>query len=101
MNADTSTDDRANWTPLAAQAVVRPCGIHGLAPLLAALLILTLTLASSADAFVYWTGGDDKIGRANLDGTGADESFFAAGSSYAVGVAVDAEHVYWANQRGP
>jgi hypothetical protein len=46
---------------------------------LAALLlaaILTLALAPRAGAFVYWSDfGTSTIGRANLDGTGADQRF--------------------------
>jgi hypothetical protein len=46
---------------------------------------------------VYWTNaGSDTIGRANLDGTGANQSFIG-GASVPVGVAVDANYVYWTN----
>jgi hypothetical protein len=73
--------------------------------LLAVLLALTLALAPRAEAFVYWAnpgsteGSTGTIGRANLDGTGIDRSFIiGAGSQFGpAGVAVDAEHVYWAN----
>ena len=55
---------------------------------------------------VHWTNGatftpdgrlvPGTIGRANLDGTGADDSFITdAGNP--CGVAVDADHVYWAS----
>jgi sugar lactone lactonase YvrE len=51
--------------------------------------------AAPAEAFVYWTDLSTRtIGRANLDGTGANQSFIA---SPAYGIAVDAAHVYWAN----
>jgi hypothetical protein len=50
---------------------------------------------------VYWTnsgnGGNTTIGRANLDGTGEDNSFIT-GPNEAIGVAVDAQHVYWSDQ---
>jgi virginiamycin B lyase len=36
------------------------------------------------------------VGRANLDGTGADQGFISS-ASRPYGVAVDAGHVYWAN----
>ena len=62
-----------------------------------------LGTAGSADAFVYWanyggegTAGGSTIGRANLDGTGRDNSFIT-GASFPCGVSVDAGHVYWAN----
>ena len=42
------------------------------------------------------TSATDTIGRANLDGTGADQSFIT-GASTPLGVAVDGAHVYWAN----
>jgi hypothetical protein len=46
---------------------------------------------------VYWADdGTGTIGRANLDGTGANQSFIS-GASGPIGVAVDAGHVYWAN----
>jgi hypothetical protein len=64
-----------------------------LVALLAALLILALALAPRAEAFVYWTDGD--IGRANLDGSGANDGFIAGARVGAV--AVDAGHVYWTN----
>jgi len=74
-----------------------PRGARLAIALLAPLLTLTLILAPRGEAFVYWSGGDETIGRANLDGTGADESYFTAGAASAAGVAVDASHIYWAN----
>jgi virginiamycin B lyase len=54
--------------------------------------------AASADAFVYWTNSStvssSAIGRANLDGTSADQSFVSA-PNYPNGVAVDGRFVYW------
>ena len=48
-------------------------------------------------AHVYWTSPDtDTIGRANVDGTGVNQSFIA-GASDPRGVAVVGAHVYWAN----
>jgi hypothetical protein len=53
---------------------------------------------------IYWTTGYDQetdesaslIARANLDGTGVDTSFISdAGNP--VGIAADADHIYWAN----
>ena len=53
--------------------------------------------AAQADAFVYWANqGTNTVGRANLDGTGANQSFIT-GASSPRGVAVDAGHVYWTN----
>ena len=56
-------------------------------------------LAAQADAFVYWVNFiAGTIGRANLDGTSANQSFIT-GASVPLGVAVDGQHVYWANNR--
>jgi virginiamycin B lyase len=53
--------------------------------------------AAQADAFVYWANGiGQTIGRANLDGSGVDQTFIT-GASDPAGVAVDARHIYWAN----
>ena len=67
---------------------------------------LTLTDGGTASAtrrftvnvgHVYWTDfATGTIGRANLDGTGANQSFIS-GASGPVGVAVDAGHIYWTN----
>ena len=46
---------------------------------------------------MYWANArSDAIGRANLDGTGVDQSFIT-GASGPNGVAVNDSHVYWAN----
>jgi virginiamycin B lyase len=54
--------------------------------------------AGSADAFVYWanssTVSSSAVGRANLDGSSADQSFISA-PNYTDGVAVDGRFVYW------
>jgi hypothetical protein len=53
--------------------------------------------AARADAFVYWaSSGSGAIGRANLDGTGANARFIAGGSD-PFGIAVDGRHIYWTN----
>jgi Ca2+-binding RTX toxin-like protein len=54
--------------------------------------------ATQADAFVYWTNfRTGTIGRANLDGTGANQSFIT-GADTPAGVAVDRDYIYWTNQ---
>ena len=63
----------------------------------ACLLALPLALAPRAAAFIYWAGSDT-ISRANLDGTGVDQSFiggFPVAGSGPGDLAVDAKHVYW------
>ena len=56
-------------------------------------------MAAQADAFVYWVNFiDGTIGRANLDGSSANQSFIT-GASFPLGVAVDGQHIYWANNR--
>ena len=65
--------------------------------LVAALLVLALAFSPRAAAFVYWTNNSGTtIGRADLDGTGVDQSFIG-GASNPCGVAVDPAHLYWAN----
>ena len=63
--------------------------------LLAALFVLPLARSQRADAYVYWTSLNS-IGRSNLDGTGVDPSFITGAGTPSFGVAVDAEHIYWA-----
>jgi virginiamycin B lyase len=50
-------------------------------------------------AHVYWARGEGTIGRANLDGTGLDNSFIPTGGS-TYGLAVNATHIFWANLEG-
>jgi hypothetical protein len=64
-------------------------------------LITTLAVAlwgactAQAHAYVFWTdGGTDSIGRANLDGTAADNGFMN-GASAVRAIAVDDRHLYW------
>ena len=68
-------------------------GVLGLST--AFLVVLFLALAARAEGFVYWADVDrGTIGRADLDGTGVDQSFINTASS-PLGVAVDSGHVYW------
>ncbi len=54
-------------------------------------------LAASANAYVYWANSSaNTIGRANPDGSGADERF-VTGASDPFGIAVNAQHLYWTN----
>ena len=68
------------------------------AVLLIAAILVSLAFAARADALVYWADYDNgTIGRANLDGTGLDQSFITS-ADFPVSVAVDASHIYWANE---
>jgi hypothetical protein len=68
--------------------------------LLVGFAMSALAVAPRADAFVYWADDtNDRIGRANNDGTGADNSFIT-GAHEPCGVAVDAKHIYWGNGVG-
>jgi virginiamycin B lyase len=66
-------------------------------------LIATIALAAGAawtaqaHAYLYWSGSE-RIGRADLDGSGADDGFIT-GTEDALAVAVDDRRVYWANGR--
>jgi hypothetical protein len=52
------------------------------------------------DGHIYWSETwANRIGRANLDGSGADHAFIT-GADEPIGVAVDRQHVYWANEDG-
>jgi virginiamycin B lyase len=53
-------------------------------------------VAQQADAAVYYAAGT-QVGRANLDGTGANSSFIATTSTEVAGVAVNEEFVYWSD----
>jgi virginiamycin B lyase len=55
-------------------------------------------------AHIYWSTGADVfygsvgyIGRANLDGSGIDDSFIKTGSNLYPGLAVDGAHISWTN----
>lgn len=61
-----------------------------------AALAATLALAAPAGAHIYWTNqGTDTIGRARLDGNVAIRDFIHTAAP-ARGVAIDGQHVYWA-----
>jgi virginiamycin B lyase len=65
---------------------------------LALACLASLALAARAEAFVYWADpGTHSIGRANLDGTGVQQSFIA-GIDRPTAVAVDNHYIYWADQ---
>jgi virginiamycin B lyase len=74
-----------------------------LALLIASLISWSLAPAARAEGHVYWAWGTNTydpapsgVGRANLDGTGVDQSFITFhGNPRAV--AVDGAHVYWLN----
>jgi virginiamycin B lyase len=59
-------------------------------------VLVLLCVAVPARAYVYWANaGSDSIGRANLDGSGADQSFITGATGNPVGVAVGGGHIYW------
>lgn len=63
------------------------------------LLALPLAGAAPAHAFVYWAvPQSNTIGRANNDGSGANDAFIHTGAG-PVAVAVDASHIYWADEK--
>jgi hypothetical protein len=64
---------------------------------LGCVLVACAARAGGAAGYVYWTNySDGTIGRANLDGSGVDQSFIAGARSPGA-VAVDGAHVYWTN----
>jgi streptogramin lyase len=61
---------------------------------------LALVLVPAAHAFIYWGDvGNNRIGRANNDGTGVDPNFIQAGNQPSA-LAVDGAHIYWVNSAG-
>jgi hypothetical protein len=98
LSVHQSADQGARPQP--GRSAVDPFRIRRLALLLVAALVLTLALSARAEAFVYWANyNGTTIGRANLDGSGANQSFVETGD-FPCGVAVDATHIYWANFDG-
>lgn len=70
--------------------------------LLAALV--AIGWVTNASAAIYWQSSSQFIGRANLDGSNADPEFItlptipgATSVTICGGVAVDGEHIYWAD----
>ena len=62
-------------------------------------MVLSLSFAASAPAFIYWTGDGGSfsgaIGRANNSGIGVQGKFLSG--HYPEGIAIDGAHIYWAN----
>jgi virginiamycin B lyase len=85
--------------PLARTGVAcRPTRARRAALALATLVVATLALAARADAYIYWANaGANTIGRANLEGdpSSVNQSFIEAARGNSIGVAVDANSVYW------
>jgi hypothetical protein len=67
----------------------------GLCALLFA-LVLCASAAPRADAYIYWSQFNS-LGRANLDASALKTNFITGAGSNVRGVAVDADHIYWAN----
>jgi virginiamycin B lyase len=62
-----------------------------------AAMLGVLALPASAGAFLYWANaGTNSIGRANVDGSGVNQSFIS-GLNTPIGVSVDSQHIFWAN----
>jgi Ca2+-binding RTX toxin-like protein len=59
---------------------------------LATLVVAGLALAAHAEAYVYWANLSGSIGRATLQGTGANQTFIGGANE---ALAVDDKHIYW------
>jgi virginiamycin B lyase len=75
--------------------------VRGSASLLLMLVLLTLAgaapAAAAAPGFIFWSNEQTaRLGRANIDGTGVNQSFISGAEG--PGVAVDSKHVYWTNR---
>ena len=83
---DAGSGARARWSMV----------IRGAAVAVATLAVAAFAFAARADALIYWANANTKtIGRANLDGTGANGGFIKVVGGFPNGVAVDGAHVYW------
>ncbi len=83
---DVVSGARAHWSML----------IRGAAMAFATLAVAALAFAARADALIYWANANtNSIGRANLDGTGANGGFIKVVGGFPNGVAADGAHVYW------
>ena len=69
--------------------------------LLGLLSVGALGFAPTASGYIYWADGGQTgaIGRAENDGSGANPNFIT-GQKEPCGLAVDSQHIYWANQAG-
>ncbi len=70
---------------------------------LALVVLGSVWLASSASGYVYWsTGNFDTIGRANLDGTGVNDSFIKdVTDPQGLALGPNGEYIYWAIAGAP
>jgi hypothetical protein len=69
-----------------------------LVALLALACLASLVVVARADAFIYWTNSNSgSIGRANQDGSGANQ-FFISGCTHPLAITVDDRYVYWSNE---
>jgi hypothetical protein len=61
-------------------------------------LLAMFAFAAEASAHIYWADSqNDRIGRAENDGSGVNPNFIQTGD-LPIAVAVSATHIYWANQ---
>src|SRR4051795_2966328 len=69
--------------------------LRGAAVACAMRAVAAVAFPAGADALVYWANArTDTIGRANLDGTDANQSFIHVAGDFPQGGAVDDAHVY-------
>src|ERR1700722_12391756 len=64
----------------------------------------THALPSSSQAYVYWTNNaNGTVGRANINGKGANESFIQSltnGTVGGAGMTVNKQYIYWTSANG-
>src|SRR4051812_22654266 len=89
-------DEEYAGAGLAGACGLRSMLLRGAAVAFAMLAVAAVAFTARADALVYWANArTDTIGRANLDGTDANQSFIHVAGDFPQGVAVDDAHVYW------
>jgi len=79
------------------RATSRPIHVAALAIAAGMLVSLALAFSARASADVYWTDSQGAaIGRAEIDGSGADRTFIGT-LGFPEAIAADTAHIYWTN----
>ncbi|HEX6524717.1 MAG TPA: hypothetical protein VF070_32635 [Streptosporangiaceae bacterium] len=61
------------------------------------ILLAACGSGSSTRMYLFWADGASTIGRANLDGTGANQAFISTGGTFPYMLTVSSGYLYWTN----